>query len=99
METIEVGVREFREKLADYILHNDKPVAVTRHGSTVGYFIPTQAERGLEKLLTLRAAGAAVDAMLAKAQAGEAEIEAIVAEFSSARKARARHVRKPGEKA
>jgi PHD/YefM family antitoxin component YafN of YafNO toxin-antitoxin module len=93
-----VGVREFREKLSDYILHNDKPVAVTRHGATVGYFIPTQAERGLEKLLALRAAGAAVDAMLAKARVGETEIEAIVGEFALARKAKARRGGKAGAK-
>jgi len=88
MEAIEVGVREFREKLSDYILHSDRPVAVTRHGATVGYFIPTQAEHGQEKLRTLRAAGAAVDAMLAKAQASEADIEAIAREFNSMRKAK-----------
>jgi antitoxin (DNA-binding transcriptional repressor) of toxin-antitoxin stability system len=88
MEAIEVGVREFREKLSDYILHNKKPVAVTRHGATVGYFIPTQSERGLEKLRTLRAAGAAVDAMLAKAQTSETEIEAIAREFAAVRKTR-----------
>jgi hypothetical protein len=39
-----------------------------------------------EKLRALRAAGAAVDAMLAKAQASEAEIDAIALEFASARK-------------
>jgi antitoxin (DNA-binding transcriptional repressor) of toxin-antitoxin stability system len=88
MEAIEVGVREFREKLSDFILHSDRPVAVTRHGATVGYFIPTQTERGNEKLRTLQAAGAAVDAMLAKAQVGEADVDAIVSEFSAARKAR-----------
>jgi antitoxin (DNA-binding transcriptional repressor) of toxin-antitoxin stability system len=86
MEAIEVGIREFREKLSDFILHSDRPVAVTRHGETVGYFIPTQAERGNEKLRTLRAAGAAVDAMLAKAQVGEADVEAIVSEFAATRK-------------
>ncbi|MDR2189301.1 MAG: hypothetical protein LBE62_14850 [Azonexus sp.] len=88
MEAIEVGVREFRAKLSDYILHSDRPVAVTRHGATVGYFIPTQAERGQEKLRTLRAAGAAVDAMLTKAEASEADVEAIAREFNATRKAK-----------
>ena len=54
----------------------------------MGYFIPTQAERGQEKLSTLRAAGAAVDAALAKAQASKADIEAIAREFNSTRKAK-----------
>src|SRR5450432_523669 len=48
--TLEVGIREFREKLATYLLETDQTVAVTRHGDVVGYYIParrkrTQAER------------------------------------------------------
>jgi len=39
-----VGVREFRAGLANYI-DNDVPVALTRHGKTVGLFIPTPVER------------------------------------------------------
>ncbi len=87
MEALEVGIREFREKLSDYILHSGKPVAVTRHGATVGYFIPTRPERAAERLRTLRDAGAAVDAMLASARVGEADVEGIVQEFAAARKA------------
>jgi PHD/YefM family antitoxin component YafN of YafNO toxin-antitoxin module len=50
MGTLKVGIREFREKLATYLLETDQTVAITRHGDTVGYFIParrkrTQAER------------------------------------------------------
>ena len=71
MEVLEVGVREFREKLSEYLLHSGKPVAVTRHGATVGYFIPTRAERGAERLRALREAGAAVDAMLAPKDRGQ----------------------------
>ena len=36
-----VSVKEFRENLAEHI-NSDNPVAVTRHGFTVGYFIPTR---------------------------------------------------------
>ena len=35
-----VGVREFREKLSEHLSSN-VPIAVTRHGLTVGYYIPT----------------------------------------------------------
>jgi len=38
METTKVGIREFRSDLAEYIA-SSTPVAVTRHGQTVGYFI------------------------------------------------------------
>lgn len=39
MEATKVGIREFRADLAGYIAASS-PVAVTRHGQTVGYFIP-----------------------------------------------------------
>jgi hypothetical protein len=39
METLKVGIREFRDKLASYLLESDVPVAITRHGDTVGVFI------------------------------------------------------------
>jgi hypothetical protein len=34
METVRVGMREFRDKLATYLLESDAPVAITRHGDT-----------------------------------------------------------------
>lgn len=40
MDTKSVGIREFRAGLAEFI-DNRQPVAVTRHGRTVGFFIPT----------------------------------------------------------
>ncbi|MFN7918853.1 MAG: hypothetical protein U0Q16_02080 [Bryobacteraceae bacterium] len=45
METNRVGIREFREKLATYLLESEEPVAVTRHGDTVGYYIPVRRKR------------------------------------------------------
>ena len=45
MRSISVGIREFRARLAEYLLKSDKPVAVTRHGETIGYFIPARAGR------------------------------------------------------
>ena len=50
MSTQSVGIREFRDKLATYLLTVDKPLAITRHGDTVGYYLPvrrkpTEAEK------------------------------------------------------
>lgn len=45
METLRVGIREFRDKLASYLLESDTPVAITRHGDTVGYYIPARRKR------------------------------------------------------
>ncbi len=45
MEAVKVGMREFRDKLATYLLESESPVAITRHGDTVGYFIPARRKR------------------------------------------------------
>ena len=45
METVKVGIREFREKLASYLLETEVPVAITRHGDTIGYYIPARRKR------------------------------------------------------
>jgi len=57
-----VGIREFRASLADYVA-SGTPVAVTRHGQTVGWFIPTPGSKAAE-VASLRAAGRALDALL-----------------------------------
>jgi pyruvoyl-dependent arginine decarboxylase (PvlArgDC) len=46
MNTLEIGVREFHEKLA--YLESDAPVAITRDGDTVGYFMPAP-RRGIRR--------------------------------------------------
>jgi prevent-host-death family protein len=43
MEPLVVGIREFRARLADFLLKGDRPVTVTRHGATVGYFLDSAA--------------------------------------------------------
>jgi PHD/YefM family antitoxin component YafN of YafNO toxin-antitoxin module len=45
METQRVGIRGFRDKLARYLLESEAPVAITRHGDTVGYYIPARRKR------------------------------------------------------
>jgi hypothetical protein len=41
METVKVGVREFRENLAGY-LESGRPLAIMRHGETLGFYIPAK---------------------------------------------------------
>ena len=53
-----VGIREFRAGLADYIA-SEQPVAITRHGQTVGLFIPVKTDLTAE-LAALRASVTAV---------------------------------------
>ena len=81
MQTAKVGIREFRADLAGFIA-SSTPVAVTRHGQTVGYFIPTQGEQ-TNALATLHQAGQVLDALLASASV---EVEEVVSEFKAQRR-------------
>ena len=80
MEPIKVGIREFREKLATYVLESDTPIAITRHGDTVGYFIPARRKRTDEDRAALKKAAAQLDALLAAKGITE---EKAVADFKS----------------
>ncbi|MBK9346757.1 MAG: type II toxin-antitoxin system Phd/YefM family antitoxin [Burkholderiales bacterium] len=81
METTKVGIREFRADLAEYIA-TSTPVAVTRHGQTVGFFIPTHGQVDGD-LVALKEAGKALDKLLA---AHHMDVEELVADFKAARK-------------
>lgn len=83
MGASKVGVREFRAGLADFV-DSDEPVAVTRHGHTVGYFIPVKTDRAAD-VAALKAAGEKLDALLALS---DDEVDAMVEDFKSRRKAR-----------
>jgi antitoxin (DNA-binding transcriptional repressor) of toxin-antitoxin stability system len=56
MRTPKVGIREFRSGLAE-IIAAATPVAITRHGHTVAYFIPTSAESEPDLAALKRASG------------------------------------------
>lgn len=73
MQTEAIGVREFREKLADY-LECGRPLAITRHGRTLGYFIPARKQDRKAKLAALRAVAKDLDAMIASWGASEEEL-------------------------
>jgi antitoxin (DNA-binding transcriptional repressor) of toxin-antitoxin stability system len=73
METEKIGVREFRENLADY-LERGRPLAITRHGETLGFFIPTQKRSRKAEIEAMRAAAEELDAMIAAWGASEDEL-------------------------
>ncbi|TXT40938.1 MAG: hypothetical protein FD135_748 [Comamonadaceae bacterium] len=81
METTKVGIKEFRAGMTDYIASNT-PVAVTRHGHTVGYFIPTHGHADAD-IAALKKASKTLDQLLA---AQGVDVEEVVAEFKAARK-------------
>ncbi|MGO8757263.1 MAG: prevent-host-death protein [Terracidiphilus sp.] len=84
MPTERVGVREFREKLSGY-LESAAPVAITRHGRTLGFYVPTPRRPDEEDLESLRRAGEQLDVLIAASGATE---EVLVNEFKTLRKAR-----------
>ena len=82
MQTTRVGIREFRENLASYI-ESSTPVAITRHGETVGFYVPARRKRHQADLDALRKAGEQLDALIAAAGVGEDEL---IDDFKNARR-------------
>ena len=80
MEATKVGIREFRAGMAEFIA-SSTPVAVTRHGQTVGYFIPTQGQAEAD-IVALKKASKTLDRLLAAQGVG---VEEVVAEFKTVR--------------
>jgi PHD/YefM family antitoxin component YafN of YafNO toxin-antitoxin module len=74
MKPITVGIREFRENLAAYLLASDAPVAITRHGDTIGYYIPARRKRSDAERTALNEAAAQIDALLAEMGITEDEV-------------------------
>ena len=82
MET-KVGVKEFRANLPTY-LESVEPVTITRHGETIGYYIPAHRGRDQAELDALKVAAGRLDAMLTDLGLSEDEI---VADFRARRAA------------
>lgn len=77
-----VGVREFRQGLAEFI-DQAEPVTITRHGQTVGLFIPVRRDRRADVAAYAEAAKKA-NALLTEWVTTEDEV---VAEFDALRRA------------
>jgi len=73
LETEKIGMREFRENLAGY-LESGKPLAITRHGETLGFYIPAQKRSRKAEVEAMRAAAKDLDAMIAAWGASEDEL-------------------------
>jgi len=84
MATERVGIREFRENLSGY-LESPTPVAITRHGETIGFYVPARRRPDEKDLEALRRAGERLSSLLAASGTSEEEL---VSEFKALRKAR-----------
>ena len=86
MDAAKVGVREFRHNFGAYA-EADKPVAVTKHGRTVGFYIPVRRRPQAEDLISYRDAHEALQAWVRERGVSE---DALVEEFDRLRKAKHR---------
>lgn len=81
---VRIGIRELRDKLASY-LESTVPIEVTRHGQTVGFYIPVPRRPGQAEREALLEAGRRMQVELARLGLTEEEL---VADFKRWRKAR-----------
>lgn len=86
MEPVTVGIREFRENLAAYLLESQGPVAITRHGDTIGYYIPARRKRTEAERAAFREAAARLDEMLTAKGLTEEELIADFKRFRAAKR-------------
>ena len=84
METLKVGIREFREKLANYLLQADQIIAVTRHGEVIGYYVPARRKRTQAEREALEEVASRLQEEMVKAGVSE---EDIIRDFKKWRKA------------
>lgn len=78
-----VGIREFRENLSRYI-ESSSPVAITKHGETVGYYIPTKPRPEEREANALIAASEKMQVLLKEMNVTEDEL---VEEYKQLKKA------------
>jgi antitoxin (DNA-binding transcriptional repressor) of toxin-antitoxin stability system len=86
METAKVSVRDFRNRFSDYS-ESGKAVAVTKHGRTVGFYIPVRRKPAAEDLATFREAGRVMQEWMAENGVTE---EDLVEDFKQLRKEKAK---------
>jgi antitoxin (DNA-binding transcriptional repressor) of toxin-antitoxin stability system len=89
MGTQRVGIREFRDKLATYVLEAEGPVAITRHGETVGHYVPVQRRRPTEEQIArVQELGASIRKQLKEAGSTEDDVIADLQQLRQAERGR-----------
>lgn len=71
-----VGVREFRDHATSY-LSGSEPVAVSKHGRVIGFYVPVQRDNDEVKAAVVRL-GETVGQVLAESGLDEEELAALV---------------------
>jgi hypothetical protein len=74
MDIIEkVGMREFRANLQEYLMKTS-PIAVTRHGETIGFYIPARHHHDKAELDALKEAALNLEKLLLSSGVTEEEL-------------------------
>lgn len=73
MGPAKVGMREFRHRFGEYA-EAEKPVAVTKHGRTVGFYIPVRRKPAVEEIAAFREAGETLARWMTEAGVTEDEL-------------------------
>lgn len=68
-----ISIREFRSHLAQYA-GASSPIVVTRHGETVGYYIPARPSPDKAEIDALKEAASRLDSLLAQAGVSEEDM-------------------------
>lgn len=80
--SLRIGMRELREKLAEY-LESSVPIEVTRHGQTIGFYIPVPRRPSQSERDALLEAGRRMQEEMARLGISEDEL---AADFNAWRK-------------
>jgi len=80
--SLRIGMRELREKLSEY-LESTVPIEVTRHGQTIGFYIPIPKKPSQSERDAMLEAGRRMQEELARLGISEDEV---VADFQQWRK-------------
>jgi antitoxin (DNA-binding transcriptional repressor) of toxin-antitoxin stability system len=80
--SLRIGMRELREKLSEY-LESSVPIEVTRHGQTIGFYIPIPKKPSQSERDAMLEAGRRMQEELARLGISEDEV---VADFQQWRK-------------
>ena len=90
METEKIGIREFRENLTDY-LETERLLAITRHGETLGFYIPARKRNREAEIDAMRAAARDLDVMIASWGVSEDELMEEYKQLRNAARAKKRN--------
>lgn len=77
-----IGIREFRAHLPEYLM-TSSPVAITRHGETVGFYIPAKHQNKEAEIYGLKQAALSLEKLMASYGLSE---EDLFLEFRKLRK-------------